>query len=103
MTDDELSADGLSRIGQQSFIPAGESVAEGGDFKSLEQGAATSVWCATSPQLAGMGGVYCQDVDVAPILQDNSASNTGVRPYAIDPAAAKRLWELSEELTGVKL
>jgi hypothetical protein len=50
-----------------------------------------------------MGGVYCQDVDVAPILQDNSASNTGVCPYAIDPAAAKRLWELSEELTGVKL
>jgi hypothetical protein len=49
MTDDELSAYGLSRIGQQSFIPEGESVAEGGDFKSLEQGAATSVWCATSP------------------------------------------------------
>jgi hypothetical protein len=80
MTGDELSAYGLSRIGQQSLISAGESVADGGDFTSLEQGAATSVWCATSPQLAGMGGVYCQDVDVAPILQDNSASNTACAP-----------------------
>jgi hypothetical protein len=38
-----------------------------------------------------MGGVYCQDVDVAPILMNNSASNIGVRPYAIDPAAAMQL------------
>ena len=34
-------------------------------FKTAEQGAATSVWCATSPQLDGMGGVYCEDVDIA--------------------------------------
>lgn len=50
-----------------------------------------------------MGGLYCQDGDVAPILQDGSASNVGVRPYAIDPEAAKRLWTLSEKLTGVKI
>ena len=56
-----------------------------------------------SPQLVGMGGAYCQDVDVAPILQDSSTSNVGVRPYAIDPEAAGRLWVLSEELTGVKV
>jgi NAD(P)-dependent dehydrogenase (short-subunit alcohol dehydrogenase family) len=103
MTEEELRAFGLSRTDRPGFIPAGKSVAEGGDFKSIEQGAATSVWCATSPQLAGMGGVYCQDVDVAPILQDSSASNVGVRPYAIDPVAAKRLWKLSEELTGAKI
>jgi NAD(P)-dependent dehydrogenase (short-subunit alcohol dehydrogenase family) len=103
MTDEELRGYGLLRENKPGFIPAGKSVAEGGDFKTLEQGAATSVWCATSPQLAGMGGVYCQDVDVAPILQDSSASNVGVRPYAIDPEAAKRLWKLSEELTGVKI
>ena len=103
MTDDELRAYGLSRTDPFGTIPAGKSVAEGGDFKTPEQGAATSVWSATSPQLAGMGGVYCQDVDVAPILPDDSDSNVGVRPYAIDPEAAERLWALSEELTGVKI
>ncbi|HEY2119279.1 MAG TPA: oxidoreductase [Candidatus Acidoferrum sp.] len=103
MTDDEFRAYGLSRTDSFGSIPAGKSVAEGGDFKTIEQGAATSVWCATSPQLAGMGGVYCQDVDVAPILPPHSPSNVGVRPYAIDPEAAKRLWTLSEQLTGVKL
>jgi NAD(P)-dependent dehydrogenase (short-subunit alcohol dehydrogenase family) len=100
MTDEELRSFGISPDSPRA-IPAGKSVTEGGDFKTVEQGAATSVWCATSPQLAGMGGVYCQDVDVAPILQDGSASNVGVQPYAIDPAAATRLWTLSEELTGV--
>lgn len=56
MTDDELRAYGLSRTDSFGSIPAGKSVAEGGDFKTIEQGAATSVWCAASPQLAGMGG-----------------------------------------------
>jgi NAD(P)-dependent dehydrogenase (short-subunit alcohol dehydrogenase family) len=102
MTDDELRRYGLSRTDSPGSIPAGKSVSEGGDFKTFEQGAATSVWCATSPQLAGMGGVYCQDVDVAEILQPDSESNVGVRPYAINPEAAQRLWSLSERLTGVK-
>ncbi|HSZ56320.1 MAG TPA: oxidoreductase [Tepidisphaeraceae bacterium] len=103
LTDDELRAFGLSRTDKPGFIPAGRSVAEGGDFKTLEQGAATTVWCATSPQLDAMGGVYCQDVDLAPMLPADSASNVGVREYAIDPQAAERLGKLSEELTGVKL
>jgi NAD(P)-dependent dehydrogenase (short-subunit alcohol dehydrogenase family) len=101
MTDEELSGYGISREDRRGSIPAGKSVAEGGDFKTLEQGAATSVWCATSPQLAGMGGVYCQDVEVAEV-QSDSASVRGVLPGAIDSEAAKRLWILSEELTGVK-
>src|SRR5258708_3595864 len=37
------------------------------DLKSPEQGAATIVWCAASPQLDGSGGVYCEDVDIAPV------------------------------------
>jgi hypothetical protein len=49
-----------------------------------------------------MGGVYCQDCDVAEILPRDSASNVGVRSYAIDPEAAERLWAMSERLTGVK-
>jgi NAD(P)-dependent dehydrogenase (short-subunit alcohol dehydrogenase family) len=103
MTDEELNHYGLTRGVSVGFVPAGKSVADGGDFKTPEQGAATSVWCATSPQLAGMGGVYCQDLDVAPILPPDSSNNVGVRDYAIDPVAAGRLWVLSEELTGVKI
>jgi hypothetical protein len=102
MTDEELQSYGLSRDDKPGFIPAGKSVAEGGDFKTLEQGAATSVWCATSPQLAGMGGVYCEDVEIAEVRQVNSVGNDGVSPWAIDPKAAERLWNLSEELTGIE-
>ncbi|MEU9209802.1 SDR family NAD(P)-dependent oxidoreductase [Streptomyces sp. NPDC048415] len=69
-------------------------------FKTPEQGAATQVWAATSPQLAGMGGVYCEDCDIAePAPADGT--RVGVRDYAIDPVQAARLWEMSAELTGV--
>lgn len=68
-------------------------------FKSPEQGAATQVWAATSPQLEGLGGLYCQDCDVAPVAENDG--DPGVRPHAIDPDDAERLWSLSAELTGV--
>lgn len=72
--------------------------------KSPEQGAATSVWCATSPQLEGMGGVYCADCEIARALpSDDSTEMHGVRPRATDPVAAGRLWQLSEQLTGAKI
>ncbi|WP_188195345.1 SDR family NAD(P)-dependent oxidoreductase [Nonomuraea sp. SYSU D8015] len=69
-------------------------------FKTPQQGAATQVWAATSPQLAGMGGVYCEDCDIAEVATDADATS-GVRPHAIDPDQAARLWCLSAELTGV--
>lgn len=69
-------------------------------FKTVEQGAATSVWCATSAQLDGMGGVYCEDCDVAALVAADAAG-AGVRPWAVD-AAAHRLWTLSERLTGAR-
>ncbi|MFD9186756.1 SDR family NAD(P)-dependent oxidoreductase [Streptomyces phaeochromogenes] len=69
-------------------------------FKTPEQGAATQVWAATSPQLSGMGGVYCEDCDISePAPADGE--RIGVRDYAVDPASAARLWTLSAELTGV--
>ncbi len=72
--------------------------------KSPQQGAATTVWCATSPLLDGMGGVYCADCDIAPALpSDDSPELRGVRPRAMDPVAAGRLWQLSEQLTGANL
>ena len=103
MTDDERRSFGLSREDGPGTVPAGKSVAEGGDFKTVEQGAATSVWCATSPRLAGIGGVYCLDVDIAEVLSSDAATGRGVLPRAIDPKAAERLWTLSEGLTGVRL
>ncbi|MEE1941493.1 SDR family NAD(P)-dependent oxidoreductase [Streptomyces sp. TRM 70361] len=71
-------------------------------FRTPEQGAATQVWAATYPRLAGMGGVYCQDCDIAEYAVPTAEGYTeGVREYAVDPAGAARLWALSAELTGV--
>jgi len=70
-------------------------------FKSPAQGVATQVWAATSPQLDGLGGLYCEDCDVAEVVAPGTDSYTGVRPYAVDPEQAQRLWTLSAELTGV--
>ncbi|MFJ9561001.1 SDR family NAD(P)-dependent oxidoreductase [Streptomyces fuscichromogenes] len=68
-------------------------------LKTPEQGAATQSWAATSPQLAGMGGVYLEDCDIAePAVEGESA---GVKSWAVDPEQAARLWDLSAELTGV--
>jgi len=65
------------------------------NFKTPEQGAATQVWAATSPQLAGMGGVYCVDCEIAVLGQG------GVKAYAVDAESAKRLWTMSVEMTEV--
>ena len=70
-------------------------------LKNVEQGAATSVWCATSPQLEGMGGVYCEDSDIAEAVPADSSAASGVRPWAMDPDLAERLWQHSEGWTGV--
>ena len=67
-------------------------------FKTPEQGAATQVWAGTSPQLDGLGGVFCEDCEVARV---STGDEPGVRPYAVDPDEAARLWTLSAELTGV--
>ena len=72
----------------------------GPGFKTPEQGASTTVWAATSPQLTGIGGVYCEDCDVAEPSDDPNVPR-GVRSWAIDPDEAARLWALSSSLTGV--
>lgn len=60
------------------------------DFTTPEQGAATQVWAAVTPELSGVGSVYLAD---CAIIDD-------VAPYAIDKANALALWELSETLCG---
>lgn len=70
------------------------------NFKTVQQGAATAVWCATSGQLDGHGGVYCEDCDIACVMADDGMG-AGVRRSAVDPQLARRLWALSERMTGV--
>ena len=67
-------------------------------FKSIEQGAATTCWAATAPELADKGGVYCEDCHVAEV--DETSSKGGVRSYALDKTSAEQLWSLSESLVG---
>ena len=67
----------------------------------MQQGAATQTWAAASPQLEGMGGLYCEDCDVAALDLGEPPSFAGVRPHAVDPDAAARLWSLSAGLTGI--
>jgi NAD(P)-dependent dehydrogenase (short-subunit alcohol dehydrogenase family) len=66
-------------------------------------GAATSVWCATSAQLRGMGGVYCEDVDIAEAVPADATTLYGARPWILDADLAERLWTKTEEWTGVRL
>jgi NAD(P)-dependent dehydrogenase (short-subunit alcohol dehydrogenase family) len=68
-------------------------------WKSIPQGAATTVYAATAPELDGEGGVYLEDCHIAEIVADPD-STAGVRPYALDPERADALWDLSERLVG---
>jgi hypothetical protein len=76
----------------QSLVDRAKSAPSGGlpPYKSVEQGAATSVWAATAPELDALGGTYLADAEVS----DQHA------PWARDPESAKRLWALSEQMVG---
>jgi len=69
-------------------------------LKTIPQGAATTVWCATSDLLNNIGGVYCEDADVAELVNETVGSS-GVEAYSLNEDAAWKLWNLSEEMTGV--
>ena len=74
----------------------------GGDatpnWKTVEQGAATSVLCAASPLLDGVGGRYFEDCNEAGPNQPGT--RRGIAPYAQDPEAARRLWDVSTDLAA---
>ena len=75
--------------------------AAGTDFKTVAQGAATSVLLAASPLLEGVGGRYFEDCNEAVLVNRRGGPGKGgVAPYALDPANAERLWELSLRLIG---
>ena len=77
------------------------SVTEG-VMKNIDQGAATSVWVATAPELDGIGGRYFEDCQQA---RDWEAANPikGVTDYSLDPVRADRLWDVAERLVGEAL
>jgi NAD(P)-dependent dehydrogenase (short-subunit alcohol dehydrogenase family) len=72
-------------------------------FKTIPQGAATSVWAGVVAQADEVGGRYCENCHVGVIVPDDrkiSAISEGVRGYALDPERARALWAKSEELVG---
>lgn len=71
-------------------------------FKTVEQGASTSVWAATAPDLVGRGGVYLEDCSIADVVAARPEMPKGVMQYAIDPEIADQLWHRSEEMIAVK-
>jgi len=91
--------------GQMAALVASinETAAQAGrpafEFKTIPQGAATSVWAAVVADPAEVGGKYCEDCHVAE-LQEGEGIRGGVRPYALDAEHAKALWAKSEEMVG---
>lgn len=69
-------------------------------FKTPEQGAATTVWAATSPLLNDRGGVYCEDCNIG-ALNPPEGAFSGVHSHIRNADTARRLWALSEEITGL--
>jgi NAD(P)-dependent dehydrogenase (short-subunit alcohol dehydrogenase family) len=67
-------------------------------WKSIPQGAATSVWAACVADAGTIGARYCEDCHVAEVV--TVSGMFGVRPYALDPQRAQALWQKSEELVG---
>lgn len=70
-------------------------------FKDASQGASTSVWAATAPELDGHGGLYLENCAQAQPFEKDMPRGVGVMPYALDPDAARRLWSLSEQKVGL--
>lgn len=69
-------------------------------WKTVPQGAATSVWAATADEVAGLGGAYLENCGRAAV-SDGDDLVDGVCPYALDPDRAEQLWSISERLVGI--
>jgi len=67
-----------------------------GGFKNPSVGASTTLWAATSARLEDLGGLYCEDCNVAELVSADSQTMDGVRPWAVDEDLAARLWETTE-------
>ena len=95
MTPEDIAA---LRARIEATRPAGAPAFQ---WKTIPQGAATSIWAAIVAPADEVGGLYCEDCHVAPREQDPNA-RFGVRDYALDPVRADALWALSEHMVGEK-
>lgn len=98
----ELGRDAPLELFQQMGFcdPDGNILPEvAASLKTIPQGAATSLWCATNPILNDIGGVYCEDVEVAEVAS-GTAFSSGVSLYSLDENYAQQLWRWSEEMIG---
>ncbi|MDG2002025.1 MAG: SDR family NAD(P)-dependent oxidoreductase [Novosphingobium sp.] len=91
-----MTEDAIAKMTEMTMAEAGGK-AEDIRFKTVEQGAATSVWAAATAAANAIGGQYCEDCQVSPVTEVGAL---GVRPYALDPERARALWAKSEELVG---
>lgn len=112
-----FTADGISTnavhpggimTGLQKYVPREEQLKMGWidetgtpnpRMKTSEQGAATSIWAAVSPDLDNVSGQYLEDCTIALPWSDDRPTS-GVKPYALDPINAERLWSVSERLVA---
>ena len=92
----------LQRHVSQDVIDGWERAQRSGrfTFKTPEQGAATTLVAAVAPELEGVGGRYLEDCAEAETVEDDAKVSKGVRRWALDQAAATRLWDTSLELLG---
>lgn len=98
----ELSRHMTAEATQQIIDSINANQAKGGQaftWKTIPQGAATSVWAGAVAPADLIGGKYCEDCHVAEINADPGIRG-GVQPYAIDPQRARALWAMSEEMVG---
>jgi NAD(P)-dependent dehydrogenase (short-subunit alcohol dehydrogenase family) len=93
--DDEV-LDGLMATINEANAAAGQPAME---WKTIPQGAATSVWAAAVAPADEIGGQFCEDCHVAE-KNDVPGLTGGVQPYALDAESAKALWAKSEEMVG---
>lgn len=99
----ELGRHMTPEVMQQMIDSVTAAQAAGGpafEWKTIPQGAATSVWAGVVAAADAVGGHYCEDCHVAEVVEGDAVMRGGVRPYAIDPDNAKALWAKSEEMVG---
>ncbi len=96
-----LTEELMNEMGARMAERKAEAESSGGaaaEWKTVEQGAATQVWAATTADLADHDGAYLGDCQLG--MSGGTAGGTGYAPYIHDSASADRLWTLSEELVG---
>lgn len=75
------------------------------NFKSIEQGASTTIWAVVAPELENRGGLYLEDCTISPVVNGRKENEqilfvNAVEKYALDEANADKLWSVSEQAVG---